>query len=327
MLFRVKHLTLVAALLLSSLALADAPANPTTATPTATPTTTPTANPTATAPKKPVVVRVGLYLLNVGKVDIAAGTYTADFYLSFKSTTDMGDPRFEFMNGRASSSDKLTDTPTEKLYRIQANLMTNLDLRRYPWDEHDLPIILESATRKDDDIVFVADAKDAGLDPAVIFVGWDLKGFSSAVTRHHYAAFDEDYSQVVFRIHIARLVFITSLKTFLPVLCFLLIAFVALLVTVEKADSRVGMNTAMLIASVMFHLNITNQLPAAAYLTIADKVMIATYLTIVLSLLLSVMMMRLVQIERVDEARRLRALAFKVVPGFAAVAYAAIAFV
>lgn len=285
-----------------------------------------TAAATETAPPAaPVVIQTGVYLLNVGKLDVAAGTYTVDFYLSLRSEKDMGDPRFEFMNGRAASIDKLTDEPTNKLFRIQANLMANLDLRRFPWDEHDPPIIIESATRASNDVVFVADVARTAIDPAVIFVGWDVRGFDGVVAEHPYSIYKETYSQVTFRIHIARLVFISSLKTFLPVLCFLFIAFAALLVTLEKLDSRVNMNTAMLIASVMFHLSITSQLPPSAYLTIADKVLIATYVTIGLSLLLSVMMMRLMQVERVDAAKRLRNGAFRFIPAFAAVAYLAVA--
>ena len=110
----------------------------------------------------------------------------------------------------------------------------------------------------------------------------------------------------------------------LPVLCFLLISFVSLLVTLEKLDSRVGMNTAMLIASVMFHLAIGSQLPPAGYLTMADKVMVATYATIAVNLLLSVLMMRAMQLNHTDWAKRMREQSFKLVPGLATLAYAVV---
>ena len=138
---------------------------------------------------------------------------------------------------------------------------------------------------------------------------------------HVYTIYGETYSQYVASVSIGRMVFISCLKTFLPVLCFLLISFVSLLVTLEKLDSRVGMNTAMLIASVMFHLSIGNQLPPAGYLTIADKVMIATYATIGVNLLISVLMMRLLQLKREDVAKRMREQSFKLVPGLALAAY------
>lgn len=268
----------------------------------------------------PVEVEVGLYLMNVGKFEIATGSFTADFYLTLSSTTDMGDPRLEFLNGRATSTDILLDTPTEKQMRIQANLMTSLNLSRFPLDSHDLPIVLESATRKDTELVLKRGPKE-GIDPAVVFVGWNLLGFTAEVAPHEYPVFGERFSTYTYRIQIQRLLFTSTMKTFVPVFVFLLITFCALIVGTEKLDSRVSMTTAMLIASVMFHLSITNQLPPASSLTLADKVMIATYLTIGVSLLASVLMMRHMQADRVDAARALRRRAFTFVPGFALAAY------
>jgi hypothetical protein len=276
------------------------------------------------APKEPVRVKVGAYVLNIGKFDVGTGTYTVDFYLDLtlvSGAKDMGDQKFEFMNGRASSMDKLIDKPEEKFYRIQANLATNVDMHRYPWDEHSLPIVLEHVTRPKRELIYEVDEKQSGIDPSVTFVGWELKGTTAEVVDHEYKVYGEQYSQYVYKINIARLVFISSLKTFLPVLCFLLISMVSLLITVEKTESRLGINTAMLIASVMFHLSIANQLPPAGYLTVADKVMIATYATIGLNLFLSVHMLRLVQQKAEEVARNWRTRSFKLVPGFAALAY------
>src|SRR5207253_1111985 len=97
------------------------------------------APPAAAPPADPVTVKVGVYVLNVGKFDLLTGSYTVDFYLDMTvlpPATDMGDAKFEFINGRAASTDKLIDTPGEKFYRVQANLQTNVDMRRFPWDTH-----------------------------------------------------------------------------------------------------------------------------------------------------------------------------------------------
>ena len=52
-------------------------------------------------------INVELYVLNLGKFDVATGAFTADFYLDMycKDGCDTGD--FEFMNGRATSIDKI----------------------------------------------------------------------------------------------------------------------------------------------------------------------------------------------------------------------------
>jgi hypothetical protein len=275
----------------------------------------------------PVTVKVGIYVLNVGKFDLLTGSYTVDFYLDMTTVPagqDMGDAKFEFINGRAASVDKLIDTPGEKFYRVQANLQTNVDMRRYPWDSHALPIVIEPANRGKKSLIYVVDQAQSGIDPGVTFVGWNLLGAGSEVRDHHYAIYGETYSQYVFSLKIGRLLLMSSLKTFLPVLCFLLISLISLLVSVDKLDSRVGLNTAMLIASVMFHMSISAQLPPAGYLTVADKVLIATYGTIAINLLFTVQLMRMMQAKREEAARAFRDACFKLMPGIAALAYVAV---
>jgi len=73
-------------------------------------------------------VQVGLYLLNLGKFDISTGSFTADFYLSMECENECSPENFEFMNGRASTIEKIIDDPNLKFYRIQANLNSQIDL-------------------------------------------------------------------------------------------------------------------------------------------------------------------------------------------------------
>jgi hypothetical protein len=272
-------------------------------------------------PEGPVKVKVGVYLLNVGKYELATGTYTMDFYLSLRSDRDMGDQRFEFMNGRGSI-DKITDTKTEKFYRVQGNLMTNVDLRKFPWDSHVLPIVIEHASRTAKEVVYEVDAEQTGVDAEVRLVGWDLKRFATATKLHEYPVYKESYSQYAYQLEVGRVVLASSLKTFLPVFVFVIVTLVSLLIGVEKADSRITMNTALLIAAVMFHLSIQSSLPPVGYLTLADKVMIATYAVIGTNLGLAVMLLRLMMLKAEPAAQALRRKAFLGVPGIAVVSYA-----
>lgn len=276
--------------------------------------------PPAPAPEQ-VKVKVGIYLLNVGKYELATGTYTVDFYLSLRSEKDMGDQRFEFTNGRGTL-DKLIDTPLEKFYRVQGNLMTNVDLRSFPWDAHSLPIVLEHVTRTTKEVVYEVDEEQTGIDKEVRMVGWELKSHRAFVRNHYYPPYKEDYSQFTYVLEVGRVKLAASLKTFLPVLVFLIVTLVSLLLAAEKADTRIGMNTALLIASVMFHISIQGSLPPVGYLTLADKVLIATYAVIGTTLGVAVLLMRLMNHKQEEEARKLRRRAFAIVPGVAVVCYA-----
>lgn len=108
------------------------------------------------------------------------------------------------MNGRALSSDLQTDEPSEKLYRIQAALSTNVDMRRYPFDRHHLPIMLEDREIPSSELVYLPDASLSGVDPAVTVGGWELRDYEASVSDHYYAPWDDSWSRYEFDVVIAR---------------------------------------------------------------------------------------------------------------------------
>jgi hypothetical protein len=241
---------------------------------------------------EPVKVYVGVYVLNLGKFELATGAYTVDFYLSLRSQepVEMGD--FEFMNGRAATVDKLIDTPTEKFYRIQANLSQNLDLRRYPFDEHLLTIEIEDKRRTVDELVYVVDEQNCGVDPGVIVVGWRLAGWEAKVLAHEYEIYGETYSRFVFGLRIQRVVLNAVIKSFLPIACMILVGFLSLLLAPDKVTTRLSLNISTLLGAVMFHVNLTASIPPVGYLTLADRIMIVTYVVLVLILFSGVALLR-----------------------------------
>jgi hypothetical protein len=241
---------------------------------------------------EPVKVYVGVYVLNLGKFELATGAYTVDFYLSLRSQepVEMGD--FEFMNGRATTVDKLIDTPTEKFYRIQANLSQNLDLRRYPFDEHLLTIEIEDKRRTVDELVYVVDEQSCGVDPGVIVVGWRLAGWEAKVLAHDYEIYGETYSRFVFGLRIQRVILNAVIKSFLPIACMVLVGFLSLLLAPDNVTTRLSLNISTLLGAVMFHVNLTASIPPVGYLTLADRIMIATYVVLVVILFSGVAILR-----------------------------------
>lgn len=272
---------------------------------------------------EPAKVYVGVYVLNLGKFELATGAYTVDFYLSLRADQPVIMDEFEFMNGRASTVDKLIDTPTEKFYRIQANLSQNLDLRRYPFDEHVLTIEIEDKRRTVEELVYVVDEKACGVDPAVIVVGWRLEGWEARVVTHEYEVYGEAYSRFVFGLRIQRVTLNAVIKSFLPIACMLLVGFLSLLLTPDKVTTRLSLNISTLLGAVMFHVNLTSSIPPVGYLTLADRVMIATYVILALVLLSGVLILR--WSEREDKkalALRIYRQAMGVIPALSLLFYA-----
>ena len=236
-------------------------------------------------------VEVGVYVLNLGKFDVTAGTFTADFYIDFKCDSNCSPEGFEFINGRATSMDKIIDAPDEKFYRIQAALNSPMDLKKFPFDSQKIGFIIEDKSKTSKEIRYLASPFNSALDDEVFIPGWDITGWNVSTRKHNYGLYNETYSQFIFNIDISRFAISSFLKTFLPVMFIILIVLFSFIMDPDKLTTRIGMVGTALVASVMFHVSISNQIPSVGYLTFADKFMILTYFVLLASFILNIVML------------------------------------
>ncbi|MBN1156206.1 hypothetical protein JXA85_01190 [Candidatus Woesearchaeota archaeon] len=242
-------------------------------------------------------VQVGVYVLNLGKFDITTGAFTADFYLSFKCAEECPDT-FEFMNGRADKIDRIIDEPNEKFYRILANLNSQINLKKFPFDSQKMQIIIEDKINTVENVRYVPLMDESGIDNYIAFTGWNLNGWETQVKEHTYDVYDETYSQYLFTVNISRIIFNSLLKTFLPVAFILLVVLFSFLLDPDKITTRLGMAGSSLVASVMFHVSMSNQIPPVGYLTFADKFMILTYFILLMTFVINVLMIELLEKQK-----------------------------
>lgn len=257
------------------------------------------------AAAKPQQVDVGIYILNLGKFDVGTGAFTADFYISMKCEEECSLDKFEFMNGRAASIDKITDNPNEKFYRVQANLNSPVDLKKFPFDNQNMQIIIEDKESTTDDLVYAANNQESGIDNSIIFPGWNLVGWTAEVKEHDYEVYGEKYSQYVFSIGISRIKLNSFIKTFLPMIFIILVALCSFVLDPDKITTRIGMVGSALAASVMFHVSISNQIPPVGYLTFADKFMGLTYFVLLLSFMLNVFLLEMHEKKKIDVVEKI----------------------
>lgn len=250
-------------------------------------------------------VQVGLYILNLGKFDVATGSFTADFYLSMKCDTKCSPERFEFMNGRATTVEKIIDTDDEKFYRIQANLNNPVDLKRFPFDRQKMEIIIEDKEKGIDELKYAPSESESGIDKSIFFSGWNIDGWNAEAREHRYDIYDETFSQYVFTVNISKIWFNSFLKTFLPIIFMVMILMFSFIMDLDKITSRLAVATSTLVAAVMFHISISNQIPPVGYLTIADKMMILTYFFILSAVVLNVIMLELLERKHNEMAERM----------------------
>ena len=238
-------------------------------------------------------VGVGLYLISFGNYDENKGAYTMDFYLWFKFPTN-GTPEgfsidtFEFMNGRAGSRNLISytndNTTTEIWYRVQADLYSTPQFKMYPYDNQKLKMELEDSGMTTKDLVYYPLTEGTGLDPDLTIAGWDISGWSWSATTHHYG-WGEEYSRMVFTIKVSRPPTSTTVKTLLPPIIFCIVSGLSFFFPSTRMGEKVGLSTSMLITAVMFHISQTASLPPLGSLIMIDKIMMATYTFLTISLI------------------------------------------
>lgn len=246
----------------------------------------------------PQNVTISIYVLNLGKFDISTGSFTADFYMSMRCERSCNSSSFEFVNGRAAFIDKIIDTDKEKFYRIQANLNSPVNLRQFPFDKQSMDIIIEDKIATTDSIVYISNDNESGIDESIVFTGWNIDGWETDVKEHYYKPYGETYSQYIFRINISRIRFNSFLKTFLPVFFIMLVTLFSYIIDPDKITNRLGIAGSSLVASVMFHVAITNQIPPVGYLTFADKFMILTYFVLLATFMINIAMLEFQELKK-----------------------------
>jgi hypothetical protein len=186
------------------------------------------------------------------------------------------------MNGQELGRQEYDQTPTNWNYRIQALLTGSFDLHKYPFDSHDLSILIEDGNATVDSLVYEPDANKDGLDNSIIIAGLNLHRPTTArVIEHYYPNFDETYSQYVFTLHVERPVLSGILKGILPALFILIIGFMCFLIAPQRVSDRIMLSTSSLIGSVLYHLSLTSAIPPVGYMTFADTFMSINYIGLI----------------------------------------------
>ncbi len=263
----------------------------------------------------PVTVKVGVWLVNVEKVDLIANSYKLDFYLWFKfnpseiSLEEVKD--FEFINGAPTKYEISADETQGYLeYRVRGDFIKTFDFTRYPFESHELAVELEHKNLDISSVVFEEDP-DSHIEQAANVAGWTLGDFQTSVTEH---AYDETYSRFVFSVTLARPVLSSFIKSVLPISVITTISLLAFFISPQNFAQRIGLGVTTLLSATAFHLSLLSGIPPTGYLTLADRMMLSIYTIFLYNLSSSVYIMKLVDSKKTDEAAKFNRKALRFLP-------------
>lgn len=246
----------------------------------------------------PTVVKVGVWINAIEKVDVPSQTFTIDFYVWFKYEGEK--PNIEFLRGSPTAMSLIREEENYLEYRVKGIYVSSLNFRNFPFDEHLLRVELEDKNRGVSELVFEPDEEESGLDPELTVPGWEVKDFKLYVDQHVYP--DENYSRFIFGVTVYRSKTSAFFKYFFPILIITLISLLTFSISVKNFGQRVGICVTTLMSAVAYHLAALSGLPSLGYLTLFDRIMLVVYTLFLYNLVVSVQAMRLVEAGKVREA-------------------------
>jgi hypothetical protein len=227
---------------------------------------------------------LGVYLLRVSDFDPGTGAFIADIYLQITCDRTC-DPQPEIVNGHVLSQTLYEgSTNTYHAWRIRAELEQDVDLRRFPFDEGELPIHIEDGLQDVTQMVYVVD-ETSDVDSSVSLPSHRLaEGWDARVVEHDYPFFDQTYSRFIFSVAYSSPVPSTIVKDLLPAALIALYGFLSFVMRPDAEASRYVVSTSALIALVFYGANLTGDIPKTDYLTFADKYILLTIFALLLTL-------------------------------------------
>ena len=188
------------------------------------------------------------------------------------------------------------------------------DVRRYPLDNHNLPIIVEDSTNQATLLQLVPD-QGSLVDPSVAIEGWmvNFQGVNASThiypTTYGYRSLGTkgaEFSRLSFNIGLKRQNnFISLMKLFWVSILALLLAIGACFVRSNDLDARFGLGLGSIFAAAANTITVSANLPDTPLLTLAEQINMLTVLFIFVSIFLSILSLRLRYADRPADADRL----------------------
>lgn len=245
-------------------------------------------------------------------IDLAADSFTIDFYLWFRWRNDTADPAdsIEAMNSNGMENTTtsqtggvagkpLYDAPLAMpdgskymVFRYQGVFSKKMNLEKYPFDQQNLEVIFEDQSQDTRQLEFVPDSTPVKISPAVTMPGYEIGTPTMIVTPHHYptnfgdltAPPDVDYSRIIITVPVSRDPLPYLVKIILPIMIVVLITSLIYILPARMEDARTGIGVTAMLTIVALQWTTDSNLPSVEYLMMLDLIYIVSLLYVLLAM-------------------------------------------
>ncbi len=273
------------------------------------------------SPPEPLPVRVetGFFLLNLASINEREETFNADVYLEFK----WRDPRLAFVPKTKSDSRKIyteeaaedklkgiwwpevefvntaapqitnrtlvinADGTVDYQLGVSAVFRTQLNLKRFPFDQQELHIRLQSFLWDSGTVLFAPAEGKLGYSTGDMCDDLTVMGVRASVRPARLLGWDEEYSEFCALIAAKRNYSFYIWRIFFPAVLIMAMSCTVFSVNIQDLHDRVAISLACLLSCIAAQFAISFNLPRIPYLTPIDRLYMITYACIAIGVAVS----------------------------------------
>lgn len=160
---------------------------------------------------------------------------------------------------------------------VWVTLSADFDLRRFPFDEHVLPISLESFSYPAAELEFVATDRSVSSENLRVVEGWRLQEIRTRVERQLYPEENTRYSRFVAEIVVKRESGYYLWKIVLPLVLIIAMSWSVFWMDPRQLEAQMAVSVTSMLAVVAFNFAIADMLPKISYVTRMDVFIVLGY--------------------------------------------------
>lgn len=242
------------------------------------------------------IVNTGIYITDLYDFDMINSSFSVNFWFWQKcgSKKILENDEVEFVNAKEKEIlfediDAVENKQFWKTFKSKAIIKQKWDVTKYPFDKHQLEIILEDGKYSSSDLKYKYDYKNSILNDHLKLGEWEINLATAKPFERKYPSNFGDgryknhssYSGLKVQYEIGRKHPIPIFfKNFTGLFIAFLIALFSLKIHISEADARFGACVGGLFASIGNMYIVNDKLPNADYFTLFDKLHILTFILI-----------------------------------------------
>jgi hypothetical protein len=276
----------------------------------------------------PDTVRIGAYVISVHDINFHDKEYTIRFWLWFLHNNAEFDfsRQLDIPNAKSIEfAEPITDSLDGKAWvimKMKCVMKQNWIVSDFPFDQQKLSLHIENTLFDNTSLIFLPDTTGSRFDDEEAIDGWTITNFKvrADVNDYHtgFGAVHPDsqyseFSQFVLEMDIERNAFGLFMKIFTGMYIAFLIAIISFTPHPSELEPRFGLPVGGLFAAVGNKYIIDSLLPQASSFTLVDTLHTITFLSILATLVISAVALKLHDYGKTEKALRINRIYSRIV--------------